>query len=420
MANALNGRKGQKMVRFYSLMLIWLLTGALLDPVTAHDLFPPTDAIPSSYFGLHIHHLAYPVPTPWPNMPVPEWRIWDAVVTWADIEPSKGQWQFEKLDGYVALAKQHGTGVLLTLGGSPRWASARPDASSPYYPGFAAEPASIEDWRTYVKTVVTRYKGRIQGYEVWNEPNLNDFWSGTTDQMMTLTKEASLIIRSVDPKAIIVSPSATADFGIPWLAEFLKKGGGQYVDVIGFHFYVSPHTLLPEDMLPVIQRVHELLAANGLSNRPIWNTETGWLPPAKFDSNELAAGFLARAYILSWAAGIQRFYWYAWDNQYTAIVTYNETTRSVTPAGNAYGVIQQWLVGAKIDSCSSAPDQTWSCELTRSGKKEWIVWNTQGNRQFDVPRGWNVATATRLLQDAHALKGTTAEIAPVPTLFTRR
>src|SRR5262249_4911109 len=201
----------------------------------------------------------------------------------------------------------------------------------------------------------------------------------------------------------IVSPSATADFGVPWLGEFLKKGGGQYVDVIGFHFYVNPHTLLPEDMLPVIQRVREVLASNGLTSKPLWNTETGWLRPAKFESDELAAGFLARAFILSWAAGVERFYWYAWDNQTTAIITYKESARTVTPAGSAYKTLEQWLVGAKMQSCSSTSDRTWTCQLERSGKKEWIVWNTQGNQKFGVPRTWKTGSVTRLLQNAYSL-----------------
>ena len=408
------------MTRCCGLILLLVLSRALLDPSFAADLEAPNVVIPSSYFGLHIHHLAYPVPTPWPNMPVPEWRLWDANVTWADLEPSKGQWRFEKLDSYISLAQQHGTEVLLTLGGTPRWASARPTLASNYYPGFTAEPANIDDWRTYVKNVTLRYKGRIHAYEIWNEPNLPDFWSGTTDQMLTLTKEASLIIRSVDPQAIVVSPSAAADYGIPWLAEFLKKGGGQYVDIIGFHFYVNPHTLPPEDMLPVIQHVREVLAENGLANKPVWNTETGWLEPAKLGSDELAAGFLARAFILSWAAGIQRFYWYAWDNQFTSIVTYNESTRTVTPAGSAYKIMEEWLVGAKMQSCTSTSDRTWTCQLNRSGKKEWIVWNTQGNHKFDVPRGWSVAKATRLLQDSHPFSGSSVDIGPIPALFASR
>lgn len=353
-------------------------------------------------------------------MPVPTWRLWDADVTWADLQPNKGQWNFERLDRYVSLAQQHGTSILLPLGGSPTWASARPQVRTNYQPGFTAEPANMDDWRAFVRTVVSRYKGRIQAYEIWNEPNLKDFWTGTTDQMLALTKEASQIVHSVDPHAIVVSPSATADYGIPWLAEFLKKGGGQFVDVIGFHFYVNPHTLLPEDMVPVIQSVQQVVSDIGLVNKPVWNTETGWLNPARFESDEFAAGFLARAFILSWAAGVQRFYWYAWDNRSLAIVTYKEDSHTITPAGYAYKVTEQWLVGAQMDGCTESADHTWTCQLNRAGRKEWIVWNPQGSHKFDVPRAWHVSSVTPLLHDRFSLNAASIEVGPVPTLLTGR
>ena len=407
------------MARFCGRILVLTFLGALLGSVFAADLQTPNGVVPTSYFGMHIHHLAYPVPTPWPSVPVPQWRLWDADVTWADLEPSRDQWRFEKLDAYVSLGQNHGTGILLTLGGSPTWASARPQLKSNYHPGFTAEPANIEDWRNYVRILVSRYKGRIQAYEIWNEPNLTDYWNGSTDQMLTLTKEASQIIHNLDPSAVVVSPSATAAFGIPWLAEFLKKGGGQYVDVIAFHFYVDPHTLPPEEMLPIIQRVRQVLDENGLANKPVWNTETGWLPPAKFDSDELAAGFLARAYILSWAAGVQRFYWYAWDNNsYVTLITYKEVTRTVTPAGHAYEIIQQWLVGTRMNNCTEGADHTWACQLNRNGQSQWIVWNAQGNRKFDIPAAWKVKGLTPLLSEHKSLRGTAIDIGPVPVLLT--
>jgi hypothetical protein len=399
---------------------IFILTflSALLGTTFASDLQPPKAAVPASYFGQHIHHLLDQ--TPWPDVPVPQWRLWDAGVTWADLQPAKGQWRFEKLDSYVSLAEHHGTGLLLTLGGTPAWASAKPQLKSNYSPGFTAQPANIDDWREYIRTVASRYKGHIQAYEIWNEPNWSDFWSGTTDQMLTLTKEAFQIIHSVDPKALVVSPSAAAGPGVSWLADFLKRGGGQYVDVIAFHFYTDPHTAPPEEMLPTINRVRQLLSDNGLTDRPLWNTETGWLPPARFDSEDLAAAFLARSFIVNWAAGVQRFYWYAWDNQYVTIITYKISSHTVTPAGLAYEIIQQWMVGATMNDCAENPDHTWVCQLKRKGKNQWIVWNTQGNRKFEVPKTWRVASATPLLQDSRAWKGTSIDIGPVPTLLTER
>jgi hypothetical protein len=398
------------MARFRDQLIFAVLSSVLLsNSLFAADLITPKTIIPEAYFGLHIHHLDRPTPTPWPSIPVPEWRLWDAEVTWLDLEPIKEQWQFGRLDRYLSLAQQHGTGLLLTLGSPPSWAIARPQ-----------EPSNLDDWRVYVRTVVSRYKGRIQAYEIWNEPNLRQFWGGSTDEMLELTREASQIIHSVDPKAIVVSPSATANYGIPWFSEFLKKGGGQYVDVIGYHFYVNPQTLLPEDMLPVIQQVRQLMSDSGLGDKPLWNTETGWTPPAVMASDEVAAGFLARAYILSWAACIQRFYWYAWDNRAMAIVTYKEEEHEVTPAGHAYEVIQRWLVGARMDSCAENADHIWICQLTRSGKKEWIVWSPKETRKFEVPESWRVSNVTPLLHDGHPLTASSIAIGPAPTLLTGR
>jgi len=398
------------MARFRSQLIFAVLSPVLLiHSLCAADLITPKAIIPEAYFGLHIHHLDRPTPTPWPSIPVPEWRLWDAEVTWLDLEPIKGQWQFGRLDRYLSLAQQHGTGLLLTLGSPPSWAVARPQ-----------EPSNLDDWRAYVNTIVARYKGRIPAYEIWNEPNLKQFWGGTTDQLLALTKEASQIIHSVDPQAIVVSPSATGDYGVPWFSEFLKKGGGQYVDVIGYHFYVNPQTLLPEDMVPVIQQVRHLISDNGLGNKPLWNTETGWFPPAHLESDEVAAGYLARSFILAWAAGVQRFYWYAWDNGGAAIVTYDEVKHTITPAGHAYQVIQQWLVGAQMAGCTQSSDNIWACELNRAGKRNWIVWNPSGDHTFEVPEAWQVASVTPLLNDVKPLHESTIHIGPVPVLLTGR
>lgn len=390
--------------------IVMLVCSLFFDPasVSATDLQPPKEPIPPSYFGLHFHHLNGG--TPWPDMPVPEWRIWDAYVTWHDLEPYRNQWRFQRLDAYVALAEQHGTGILLPLGMAPAWASARPPADN-------VEPKNIDDWRDFVRTVVTRYKGRIQAYEIWNEPNLKTFWTGTMDQMVELTKEAAAIIHSVDPKALVVSPSVTATYGTAWLADFLRKGVGQYVDVIGYHFYITPK--MPEDMPAFIQTVRKIMADNGLGNKPLWDTETGWLKPSHFDSDEEAAGVLARAYTVVWATGgVQRFYWYAWDNHIVTIQTTKED-HTVTPAGYAYKVIQEWLTGAQMDSCTCGAD-LWTCQLDKLGKKEWMVWDPQGKRKFDVPKDWHVDSVTPLIHDKRALNGSSVDIGPTPVLLTGR
>ncbi len=393
-----------------------LLFAFALKPTT---LTPPSVPVPASLFGMHIHYMVSPKGTdqltPWPSVPVPAWRLWDARVTWPDLEPSKGQWRFENLDRSVALAAAHHTDVLLTLGLTPRWASARPQEPSGYAAGYAAEPKDLEDWRTFVRTVATRYKGRIHAYEIWNEPNVRKFWTGSIDQLVTLTREASIIIHSIDPQAVVVSQPATGFPGIKWLPEFLSKGG-QYVDVIGYHFYLTPKP--PEATLQLVDAIKKVMSESGVQDKPLWDTEAGWLPPAQVEP-EIGAAYLARSYIVLWADGVQRFYWYAWDNHTSvALQTTDRDNQTLTPAGQAFDTIQNWLVGARMDWCKIDVEQTWQCQLNRDGTLQWIVWNPDGTEPFTLPRSWNVKTVTPLIGESRRLSGSTLDVGPTPVLMT--
>jgi hypothetical protein len=380
-------------------------------------LSPSSQQIPPEYFGMHIHRAGGT--TPWPVVPMAEWRLWDAYVAWPNLEPVKGQWHFETLDKYLALAAEHNVGLVLPLGLSPAWASARPSEKSVYQPGFAAEPKNIEDWRIYVSTVARHCKGRVHAYEIWNEPNLKLFWTGTVSQMVILTREASKIVHSIDPQALVVSPSATQEKGTDWLTEFLDQGGGEFVDVIGYHFYVAPQA--PEATVPLVLKVKRILAEHGAAGKPIWNTETGWFMPKPFPSEALAAAYLARAYLLNWAAGIQRLYWYSWDNHgWVTLETTEQDSRTLKPAGKAYAGIFHWLAGARIRSCVMDQEQTWICELERGADPQRIVWNAAGSRKFVPPQAWHARNISLLLEEERSLTDATFDIGPMPVLVTSR
>ncbi len=399
-----------------------LLTFVLLASCgsTNRKVERPDEGIPRSFFGLHVHRAAEKNPTPWPEVPVPTWRVWDAHVKWVDLEPSKGQWHFETLDKYISIAEQHNTEILLPLATTPQWASARPSLrSGPQSPGVTAAPRDMNDWQNYVREVASRYKGRIMAYEIWNEPNLEGYWVGSTEQLVAMTKQAHDVIKSVDPQALIVSPSATSGgAGVTWLTDFLRKGGAKYVDVIGFHFYVNPHP--PEDLVPLIDKVKKAMQDNGAGDKPIWDTELGWHVPSPFPSDELAAAYLARSFILSWAAGIQRVYWYAWDNRnWVSLETTASDNKTVKPAGQAFGTIQQWLVGASMDSCKESADQVWTCTLHRDGNTEWILWTVADeDKTFSVPDSWHAQSATSLLGESGPVRDSKIQLSQVPVLVT--
>ncbi|HLK31466.1 MAG TPA: glycosyl hydrolase [Terriglobales bacterium] len=392
------------------LIAVSLAAGAFA--LDARRLARPQDTVPASFFGMHIHRLAEG--TAWPNVPFETWRLWDARVSWPQLEPKKGEWKFELLDSYVKSAEEHRVEVLLPLGPCPQWASSRPAEPSSYQPGNAAPPQNMQDWRDYVRTIGLRYQGRIRTYEIWNEPNLPGFFTGTMPQMIELTRVAREVLREIDPSIRIVSPAATEAGGIQWLDQFLAQGGGQYVDVIGYHLYVDPAP--PEQMVNRIDDIRAVLARRKL-RLPIWNTEAGWAHPKPFPSEDMAAAYVARAYVLSWAAGVSRFYWYAWDNHgWVSLQMTDSAGRPEAPAA-AYSEINRWLTGRRVEECKSDAGDNWVCSLSGSSARQWIVWNARRSAAFSLPRDWKVSEVRDLAGRERKISGASLQIGVSPQLL---
>lgn len=358
-------------------------------------------AVPPQYFGLHVHDAAN-----WPSVPFGSIRLWDAGVSWPQLEPTKGQWNFATLDKFVSVSQQGNVDVHMVLGLSPQWASARPTESSAYNPGNAAEPKDIQDWRDFVQTVATRYKGRIHSYEIWNEPNDPQFFSGTQEKMLELATEAYKILKQVDPAITVVSPACTEDGGLAWCTRYMAIGGGNYADVIGYHFYVSPNP--PESIAGLAAKVHAVMAQAGQSSKPLWDTETGWHPPAKFDS-ALEASYVARAYLMAWSSGASRFYWYAWDDHDWVSLQLTNADGTLRPAAQAFSQIRSWVLNSDVKPCSSDATGVWTCELSQSGHTSHVVWSVNGVLTLSVPQSWGA-------QSSIDLSGTQKQIAADGTL----
>jgi hypothetical protein len=373
-----------------------------------------TEPVNASYFGMHIHQAAGA--TPWPNVEFKSWRLWDAGVAWPQLEPKKEEWHFDLLDKYVTLAKQHRVEILLTLGLTPQWASSRPNELSNYQLGNAAEPANIEEWRNYVQAVATRYKGKITQFEIWNEPNDRKSFSGGVGTMVEMTRQAAEIIKHVDEKNTVISAACSGSYGLSWFEQYLSAGAGKYVDGIGYHFYVFPDP--PEKMIALISSVRGIMAEHGVANKPLWNTESGWAKPKLFPEESEAAAYVSRSYILNWAGGVRRFYWYAWDNHnWVTLEMTDKQTGQPTAAAVSYAQTETWLLGAVLNPCESGSDGTWVCALTRAKSRSWIVWNPGGRASFRIPSDGPVHWAMNLSGADKKISGNSIAVGISPVLL---
>ncbi len=396
---------------------------------------------PDPFFGMHIHSLE--PATPWPSTVVPlpsdpdpttavqfgGIRLWDSGVGWAEINTGAGACDFSHMDAFMAEAQANNVDVLYDLGRTPNWASSNPNDTNCAYtnidggPGQCEPPTDLNSdgtgadaiWIGWVTSAVSRYKGQIKFYEIWNEWNVSLFWVGTPQQLVRMTQDARCVIEgpppgescnseSVFPSGTALDPDARLSTPAPvggqsvlnavqtQMSDFLGTqvagvGPASFVDIIGFHCYVSTQTSgdypVPEDVLTVISDLNSVLPNFAVQSDPLFCTEGGWgqAPVEGFTDPDLQAGFLARYYLLQDSINVARVYWYAWDSPSPgegALWSPGDPTKAAT----AYAEVYKWIAGNTPTGCSLMNGTTqYACGYSNGSYQALAVWdsNVSGN-----------------------------------------
>ncbi|HBE00878.1 MAG: hypothetical protein A2096_01250 [Spirochaetes bacterium GWF1_41_5] len=223
------------------------------------------------------------------------------------------------------------------------------------------------------------------------------FFSGTVEELVELSGRAYKIIKSIDPSAVVVSPSVVGSTLFLW--QYLTAGGGKYCDAVGYHFYVQPGP--PEDMIRSIAAVRDVLTECGV-DKPLWNTEAGWKigeAPSGISEDE-AAQYTARAFIINRACGIERYCFYAYDNGNFGLYRNNELKKNAY----AYMRVYEWLTDSEMISLVKE-GSFWICEILRpGGKPAHLVWSIDGEKEFNVPASWNASSIINLNGEKNPVK----------------
>jgi hypothetical protein len=394
-----------------------VLTLASLVAVVALGATAPAEArtrsvrVSDQFFGIHDGSgLAYG------RVGFGSIRLWDAYVTWSDIETSPGVYDWQRLDTLVRAAQEHDTRVMLVLAMTPTF----------YAPARSLPPDDLRHYRDYVRAVMTRYRsfeGRrgIVDYQVWNEGNVKTFWTGTPRQLAQLTRIVHQVRNQVDPGATVVAPSFAArlDSQRRWLSRYVServhgRPVWHYYDVNALSLYpmatYGDRSGGPEDAVGLLRDVRRRFSrADVPGSMPLWATEINYGLPSGAPPGHLAAAPISqsrqaanvtRTYLLAAAAGIGRVYWYRYDwNELPASAgggTLGNTLLSeagdhsvVTPAGDALTTVERWLRGRLVGidgrrPCARDSRGTYTCVVRHRGGTRTILWNPVRRVNVDV------------------------------------
>jgi len=206
---------------------------------------------------------------------------------WNWLEPQRGQDRWDRTDTVVRQADDAELRLLAVLGGTPRWSSGLDGGALPR--GLrpdSFEPSDARDFAAYVYRVVDRYRGRVDAYEMLNEPNSPEHWAPRPNaaRFVELLCAGYLAAKYADPGVPVVVGGLNGNglslgWEVPEARDFLKAiyagPGARCFDVMAIHPFAHP----TEDGLAVLQRWID--QARGYMDqqgdrRELWVTETGW------------------------------------------------------------------------------------------------------------------------------------------------
>ena len=228
-------------------------------------------------------------------------------LVWGVVEREKGVYRFEPYDELLDGVRERGLGAVLILaysnGAYEKERSVRTVEGRAAFARFAAAAAG-------------RYRGRRVRWEIWNEPDHEQFWLPAPDpaEYAALAIEAAKAVREADPSAVILAP-ATSSFPWPFLEGVFEKGLLDVIDEVSVHPY---RAIAPESVRGDYALLRDIIEKHSRRRPgpPIVSSEWGysnhhWGIPIPED---LQAAYAVRMFLTNLAYGVRLSIWYDWAN----------------------------------------------------------------------------------------------------------
>ena len=202
-------------------------------------------------------------------------------------DPGWAVWALRRIGQVVHMARSRGLRVSATFGRTPKWAN--------HGLGTLYLPTQDATFAKALHFLAKRYRGRIGSWEIWNEPNHENYLKGASAADYThLLCRAYPAVHSAAPGAVVVS-GGTAGNDWRYVNRMYRAGAKPCFDVLATHPYNSDRSpyFKPSGDQPfwfqnviyvrkIMRRHHDLAT-------PVWFTEVGWSthadPPGQATAN---------------------------------------------------------------------------------------------------------------------------------------
>lgn len=289
---------------------------------------------------------------------------------WADTDTGPGPrgYDFRFYDRLVEEFGRYHLRVIFILdynnchyyNGESAKSACRQNPPKPESPHTDEQRQAFAQW---AKAAARHFAGRGIYWEIYNEPNADDFWNSPpregekkdqyrdrkTDEYIALALATAKAIREVSPDEVIIGP-ATHKIDLGFLGACFRNGLLDYSSAVSVHPYRDGN---PETVSPDYEYLRNLIAHYQRNGKkiPIISSEWGYSAWGGM-TEERQGEFLAREMLSNLANNIHVSIWYDWMDDYWVSDPLHENERhfgtiSYNEKGNPFYVTKPAYLAAR-------------------------------------------------------------------------
>jgi hypothetical protein len=305
-------------------------------------------------------------------------NVIEIFIHWNEIESAKGVRDWTRPDQGVHNAESLGGRIMLTLVGTPQWASGDSSAS-----GIYKNPTINADLQSFLTDLATRYKGRVFAYGIgycWNNPAF--YYASGTDTDRKVAYAAILpvyvdAIRAIDGTVqIVLGALDMAITGYDAFLSYLYTGNLRtHFDYVNLYSHVTDGSAWDATEPVLLDATRAVMTANGDQIKPlVLQLNVGTAPVSFSLQAHRLCRMLALTFLPKWNI--------AWTNYRPLIDDSGDpykvglTTDTFRPkqAYQAYRTMVAVLAGKRYVRTMVLGATNWGLEFTDGKNSTYMLW----------------------------------------------